>query len=235
LPSGRGRGIEESRRRVGRRGQRIAEANNALYPTETAIAECGHLTLIMRQWASTFQELSITQTWRLFGIYLIYRELFGHDSAMIPSKYIKQLVNCQVLAMNWAFIHFSAQLQAVLYSLRVLQQLTNVFVTASPERFRGRDFINAVTGLHQHLSNLPPLHELFPKEDQNFQQVNDEAKLTAAITKMYGLLGIDETAISEPDQKTKKNGKSKGEKHNQRNGTLSPEKPLNMYSVLGES
>ena len=220
---------------IGRRGQRIAEANNALYPTETAIAECGHLTLIMRQWASTFQELSITQTWRLFGIYLIYRELFGHDSAMIPSKYIKQLVNCQVSAMNWAFIHFSAQLQAVLYSLRMLQQFTNVFVTASPERFRGRDFINAVTGLHQHLSNLPPLHELFPKEDQNFQQVNDEAKLTAAITKMCGLLGIDETAISEPDQKVKKKGKSKGEKHNQRNGTLSPEKPLNMYSVLSES
>jgi hypothetical protein len=153
---------------------------------------------------------------------------------MIPSEYIKQLVNCQVSTMNWAFIHFSAQLQAVLYSLRMLQQFTNVFVTASPERFRGRDFINAVTGLHQHLSNLPPLHELFPKEDQNFQQA-DEAKLTAAITKMYGLLGIDETAISEPDQKVKKKVKSKGGKHDQRNGTLSPEKPLNIYSVLSEN
>lgn len=220
---------------IGRRGQRIAETNHALYPTETTIAECGRFTLIMRQWASTFRELSITQTWRLFGIYLIYRELFNHDSAMIPSEYIKQLVNCQVSAMNWAFIHFSAQLQAVLYSLRVLQQFTNVFVTASPERFRGGDFINAVIGLHQHLSNLPLLHELFPKEDQNFQQINDEAKLTAAITKMYGLLGIDETAISEPDQKVKKKGKPKGEKHDQRNGTLSPEKPLNIYSVLSEN
>ncbi|OCL01408.1 hypothetical protein AOQ84DRAFT_9899 [Glonium stellatum] len=221
---------------IGRRGQRIAETDYALYPTEKTVAESGHLTRVMCQWANTCQELSIAQMWRLFGIYLICRELLDDNSTMIPSEYIKQLVNCHVSVMNWAFIHLSAQLQAVLYSLRMLRQFTNVFLAASPERVRGTGFINSVAGLNQHLSNLPPLHELFPKEDQNSLQIDDDdAKLTFAITKMYELLGIDETEMSKPDQKAKKKRKPKGEKPEQRNGTLSLEKPLNMYSVLSEN
>ncbi|OCK73667.1 hypothetical protein K432DRAFT_312287 [Lepidopterella palustris CBS 459.81] len=231
-----------------RRGERITERQFSLHPTSTTLSTCIHQSNTLQTWITTFSSLPPALSWRLFAIYLILQDLIPKRNPPFHRNHIKQALTNSTPGKDWDSIHFAAQLQAVLYSLRMLHQITSICLAASqkfrsPEfvntvpasqQFKSLEFVNTVTSLHECLRTLPPLTELFPMkvQDTGAAAIEDEEMMAVAITKMYGLLGVEEPVLA-PDTKKKRKAKAGGKEN--RSPALSLKKPLNIYSILSES
>ncbi|KAJ5162837.1 Small-subunit processome Utp21 [Penicillium coprophilum] len=138
-----------------RRGGRIVAEEITLSGTKTVASD---MDLVRRRLATAhaaFDEgLSAESFWFLFALSDIYRD--GAGTTTIPSgKELESFLTKGYMAQStkWTDIHLLAQIQAALYSLRILKQLLDIAASG--------DDLNESSSL---LADLPPLHIMMSRQ-----------------------------------------------------------------------
>ncbi|KAI9820377.1 MAG: hypothetical protein M1827_006001 [Pycnora praestabilis] len=146
-------------------------------------------------------ETSNVETWRIFGLCELCHWLVDDDKTLPSRTELKQLLTSRhpLPIMSWDFIHLSAQWQAMLYSFRILAQLTAA--TSIIDRRHGQvlAFSDTVASLQEELQSLPTLHELLPTTRVKKQHQEDEKAVDDVISILYALLEIEEPLVSAPE------------------------------------
>jgi len=148
---------------------------------------------------------------------------------------MRLLLQGQVYAQDWTYVHFSAQVQAVLYSLRLLKQVLGV-TSALNTIGKAEEVAVAVAGLEDCLAQMPTLCDLFPAKPVELSNVS------SLVDNMLETVGFNsEETFTEPAdvKKKKKKGKKKrkaAEKEEGGAGAVKQAKHVqrgsNMYALL---
>jgi len=130
---------------------------------------------------------------------------------------------------DWNYIHLSAQLQAALYSWRVLKQSTEVLETLTIEDPHHANCLDALDPIMAYLKALPGISQLFD-ETENV----DDGILGAAVDTLFRMLGIqqDEYRSIEPSAKKKKRKAKKDPEQSNAGTNASRPFSSNMYDLL---
>jgi hypothetical protein len=103
--------------------------------------------------------------WRTFGMIDVFKWYIENDRTL-PSRStcLKVLYEINKNTVNWEDIHLSAQLQAALYSYRLLKQVKDLAVFRNLQHSRTTGTVSSELFLP--LSDLPHLSELIPSQDE---------------------------------------------------------------------
>lgn len=241
--------ISPSTREYLRRSNRVASNELTPLSEENIVTTCKILSSSIRQ-AHGFFDPSLPFgepsgiMWRAAGLLLLLSSLHS-ESRSLPSKKDATILLCaDHQQFNWELIHFSAQLQGILYSLRVLKQCVIFYVDGVGQNIgRTEEVLDGVSSLRQLLDGLPSLKDLFPGflEEENKAMYQEEV-YKSTVEKVYhvtvgagrsanGDVG-DGESFEKPKKRCKRRGGKAGEtqtKKSEQEGSASN----NMYNLLG--
>ncbi|KAI0003147.1 XPG domain containing-domain-containing protein [Xylariaceae sp. FL0662B] len=203
-----------------------------IHSTEQTIQDCTHLTTTLEKLA---QKLACPDLrWFAFTVYQdIVWATSEHRtplSTMLINRALGHVEDTE--NYSWDLIHFTAQVQACLYSLRMVEQILDVFV------FLGQVIPAPIQQLHQCLRSLPLITE-WPTVEDMFSLLSKLGKTNAvaAITDMLGIPMIESTEF--PTDSTSPTKKHK-QKHSLLVAKRCPEDAgrspsVNPYAVLSQA
>lgn len=104
---------------------------------------------------NTPADIPLLDRWRVVVVRLLLQDMSNQDIAL---PLLKNVVNvaCGQDLTCWEDVHVAAQFQAMYYSLRIVQQVFRVY----RKEFVMEDAV-ALTQLHEHVRELPPIAEFF--------------------------------------------------------------------------
>lgn len=230
-----------------RKGSRIIPSSIPLLSTLQLISSATALLARIKALRTLFPDVPTTIAWRLFALHEILTWCSDVDKSP-PSRTIctRVLTGTTTAAEMWTWedLHLSAQIQGVLYSLRMLKQTLvnipsmNIFTTPS-------SFQSLLVVLHE----LPPLAQLLPSRLELAVQVPRGFDVGRVLDAMAGMLrtqsedgdgalreNVVETPEWEEQKRKKRSGKGKGKgKGRKREGGERGVKPVggeNLFSML---
>lgn len=154
--------------------------------------------LAMMQVSSADQQLAQAQHWIFFGLQLALVDLKAPHILLMARVVTGDFDN------TWAFVHLTACIQSVLYSLRMLKQCIPVWLALQPLS-SSPDFYKIIASIHETLKSFPPIDELFSIPGQNTALSANHPNLLDAIKDIYVAAGIeDEKLFEEPKSKRQK-------------------------------
>ena len=227
-----------------RRGTRIVAENISILSDAESIAYAISLSERIQMLRNAFPDLLVALRWRLFALHEILT-WYDYFSKKPPSTdiLVRALTGTASKLWGWEDVHFEAQVQGILYSLRVFGQ---VLRRISPEaRFKDHVVFQDLSGI---LEELPPLAEVLPSRLGLALQVprdfNGEGVLNALITMFRARSGdiepeddrlvqtVREEAQWEHQKQPKKSGKKiKGERKREEE-KIKQAGGINPFSVL---
>ncbi len=161
-------------------------------------------------WRNVRNEYNEKTYWRLCAIESVYRTLMEDSKALPAVDSLQYLLRGQILGGDWTFHHLSAQVKAVLYSVRMLKQALEVQFRLKMHSEQTEPLYQAIEKLAEEVNDLPPLTTLlshsFLKVDK---EQNEEKKI---LEKLYTVLGYtEEPAKNESDGRNKVKQRKKRE------------------------
>jgi hypothetical protein len=152
-----------------RRGERIARNTLAIRDADWIANEvtafCARLRVVR---AALGENATTAKLWRIFALCEIYG--WGDSGTSLPkTKPFSRFLNFGYMGdkADWADIHLTAQVQAVLYSLRIMKQLVGFTTSAN----------HLMLEMQDTLMSLPPLHVLMRSR---FEMANEHLTEDAA-------------------------------------------------------
>ena len=159
-----------------RRGQRIAIDKIALFDEDMVFKGMQALSgRLIQARAMIEDDYTSPRYWRMFALSEIYcRQI---NRAGFPG--LQQLVRFLRLghageALDWTDVHLLAQMQAVLYSLRILGQL-----------LRASAYEETISEVKRMLSGLPPLYVLMKSRNEIAEEFVNEAGTTDLVATFF--------------------------------------------------
>ncbi|KAF2097305.1 hypothetical protein NA57DRAFT_77558 [Rhizodiscina lignyota] len=213
---------------VQRRGPNMAEVS---VPHLRAV-ECKKAALSLLEdasnWRNELAHSSSAYFWMSFAILLVCKDIVAGGKPLVPKDHLEDILQGQWIGSDWAFIHFSALVQAELYSFRILKQLLGYWKRPlTVETTRAEWMIS----LEDFLSDLPSLRDLFSSSS-----LLETDKHEAVISLIYGLPGVVETVPDEPSKESEKKGKKKRKKAKTQAGREgNGSTPNNIFNVLSSN
>ncbi|KAI1143356.1 XPG domain containing-domain-containing protein [Hypoxylon sp. FL0543] len=199
---------------------------------EETISNCAQQVAALRQIAESFPSLDIQ--WLAFAIYQDVEWSSSEErsplSAVLTNKSLNQPEDPD--EYSWDLIHFTAQVQACLYSLRIEKQILDVV------SFMGQDLPMPVQELRDSLASLPLIAE-WPTVERMFNLLSQfgHAKGLTKIASMLGISGVKVVNPSAGSTRSKKRQKKDQEqlpfKRRQRDVKKSPS--INPFAVLSQA
>ncbi|KAI9881630.1 MAG: hypothetical protein M1830_000195 [Pleopsidium flavum] len=171
----------------GRRGHRIVPTEVKLLSEDECEAYSKSLIERLQKARSDLGVLSNLDFWRTFGLYELCRWCKENDKATPPQDGLRRLVECENphhAVLRWEDFHLYAQMQGLLYSLRMLQQI----ITEVRGAHGVKTMEASVDLLHEQLSELPPLKQLFPSRYQLGTEHRSSSYWRHVMTLMLSLL-----------------------------------------------
>ncbi|KAL2355264.1 XPG domain containing-domain-containing protein [Cryomyces antarcticus] len=221
---------------VERRGLRIASTTRSLLNIEEVSCLCKSLTDTLTNRHFTYSGLSEPEVWHAFGAQLVCSSLLEEEKPLPSTSDLRWLLSQQHVGSTWARIHLSAQLQAALYSLRMLKQFIEVFLAVSTEPYNDHQdkellaTISSLRSTHEQLRSLPALGQLLP--NRNATLAAGEKGLTSTVSCILDELGMrKEPSFDEAAQRKKKRKRISGANTAAKAQDL-PKHSTNMYSLL---
>ncbi|KAK5003256.1 hypothetical protein LTR28_010393 [Elasticomyces elasticus] len=221
-----------------RKGTRISFTPMDLLDREHTQTTACALFDRLRDWSSGSHALAAVQRWRLCSVRLLSRQLVEEDRE-VPNRadLVSLLSNTISTTCTWEMVHLHAQVQAVLYSLRMLHQMLGVFLATGKGDVEETKLAASCTPLHSLLQEMPRLHELLDGTAHPLSGA-DSTVWDAVVTELYAELGIDEPVDEMEMQKRRKRQRKKKRKR-KKDGADSdaaglPVKKMssNMFDVL---
>ncbi|KAI5201813.1 hypothetical protein E4T39_04983 [Aureobasidium subglaciale] len=175
-----------------------------------------------------YPSLGRAAKWRAVAVKLVCQSNLDNDKPPPLSNDLNRLVTgSREGVLSWSFIHASGQMQASLYSLRMLYQIS--IVVHGLLEGTGHDALAPLQKLITLLQDLPSLRELLD-EETNKTECEIEAAKAAVLSTLQNLGITQDTA--ESSTKKKKKRKKKGEHTGDRTPPGVAWRSNNMFSNL---
>lgn len=200
-----------------RKGARMAASRIMLHDDmHQALRSC-HTWL--EQQVSLVRTKGIQSPWTAIGGITLLCDLQAQDKSAPSSADLSNVIHKRKLG-SWVQIHLSAQLDAVMYSFRMLK-LALEFVLAGPH---GGNHYQAFADLSQLLTNLPPILQLFDPLPEMYCELYQELIRTRCVT---------DDVVNRPHKRAKKTAVSRGPAQNGQHDAI---KALasNPFAMLAE-
>ncbi|KAK6001833.1 hypothetical protein QM012_002323 [Aureobasidium pullulans] len=211
-----------------RKGTRVAGTAVELDTTSSPSTMLEDCLKALQQDLTQHSSLSRAARWRAVAIKLVCQSNLDNDKPPPLSSDINRLVTgSREGVLSWSFIHASAQMQAALYSLRMLFQISTIVHNLIGGT--SHEILPPLQNLITLLQDLPSLRELF---DEKTSKVDGEAEAAkAAVLSTLQSLGITQDT-AETSTKKKKKRKKKGEHTGDRTPPGVAWRSNNMFSNL---
>jgi hypothetical protein len=177
------------------------------------------------KWASD-RHLSRVLMWPLFALSIVLL-----DSKTTPSVSVVLRVLNGDFDNSWEFIHLTARLQAVLYSLRVLQQVVAVHQAMEGQGNTGVEDITLQMG--KELSSLPSIADTFTVPGQTRKILAQHESLKNMVEEIYKASGVDIPVDHASNKKKKKQSReAERKKKKQEQRQQARPQPSNVFAML---
>ncbi|KAK6954251.1 hypothetical protein Daesc_004218 [Daldinia eschscholtzii] len=198
---------------------------------EETIGNCTQLVTVLEKIAAAFPP---SLQWLAFAIYQDIEWTTLENRPSLSAALISKTKRGPKIPeeYSWDLIHFTAQVQACLYSLRIAKQILDVVA------FMNHDLPAPVHQLHNRLTLLPLIGE-WPTIEQMFELLSKfgDAEGLQIITDMLGIPRIEIEEPSEDSTEARKRQKRDPEllprKGRQRGVKASPS--INPYAILSQA
>ena len=198
-----------------RRGPRIAASTLSPMVISEIRRASEALVKELAKWSSSEDQKLDPGRWRALALSLLLIPLSEEGKQLPLTTELANLICGYDIGTNWTYMHLSAQLQAVLYSFRILQQVSNIVESIAGDQ-ESPAIITAVNPLlTSAVKSLPPLHILFPAVPKNNQEIGDRRVQSRPIVEalVESLQDQHSEEISEPlPTKKKRKRKAKQDK-----------------------
>ncbi|KAI1090701.1 XPG domain containing-domain-containing protein [Rostrohypoxylon terebratum] len=116
-------------------------------------ADCKRLIALLEKLAKNFSPTPMQ--WLAFAVYWDVKRSSSEGDEALSAQLVEEANQYQSdpQTYSWDLMHFTAQLQAHLYSLRIVKQILDVVLVI------GQNVPAAAQQLHDHLASLPPIAE----------------------------------------------------------------------------
>jgi hypothetical protein len=142
------------------------------------------------------KDISSPLLWSLLALSLVVAEL----NTPPPLPLVSRVINGD-FDNTWAFVQLAARIQAALYSLRMLKQVTSIWIMIhQQDQF---ELGKALSGLQALMSALPPIPAMFMVPGQDKRLLADHEQMKELIEEIYSSIGI-EVAVEQVSNKKKK-------------------------------
>lgn len=189
-----------------RKGTRIAGTDVILLDSCDLLNVLQERSMAWQKDIAQHQMMSKAARWRTIAMKLVCQSNIDNDKPLPSSSDINRLVTAsQEGVLSWSFIHAGAQMQASLYSLRILSQIS--LVVCDLLQRDAKEVPGPLREITRLLDQLPTLRDLL---DGSTTKVNGEAE-AARTAVLDTLQGFGITQDSETPSKKKKKRKKKGE------------------------
>jgi hypothetical protein len=211
-----------------RKGTRVAGTVVELDTTSSASTMLEDCLKSLQQDLEHHSSLSRAARWRAVAVKLVCQSNLDNDKPPPLSSDISRLVTgTREGILSWSFIHASGQMQASLYSLRMLSQISTVALNILEST--NHEILPSLHKLITLLNDLPTLRDLL---DEKSTKVDGEAEAArAAVLSTLQSLGITQDT-AETSTKKKKKRKKKGEHTGDRSPPGVAWRSNNMFSNL---
>lgn len=176
-------------------GARIVEKAPRSLSVEQAVLSLREIAESMKDWRDSFAMLSDSFRLRLYGIYTVCRFLLRNQRPVPFEGEIRSIFHGQFLEKSWRLLHLSAQVQASLYSLRLLLQVLEIRLHLLKHLHIENHMtlsINIMRDAVKELKYLPTLESIFSVHGDN-----KEDKWRFVRNELYRMLGCEETPVTE--------------------------------------
>ncbi|KAL5115757.1 hypothetical protein ACEQ8H_006365 [Pleosporales sp. CAS-2024a] len=147
-------------------------------------------------WAEA-KDITPQLLWTLFALSLVLAELSSPPSLSVISRVINGEFD-----NTWAFLQLAARLQAALYSLRMLKQITSVWLAISqgtPSNLR-----DVLSKLHTQMATLPAIASIFTVPGQAKKVLAEHEQLKDLLEEIFSSVGVEVAAEQVPNKKKKR-------------------------------
>lgn len=147
------------------------------------------------KWAES-KSIDSSLIWSLFALSLV----LGEVNAPPPLPLISRVLNGD-FDSTWAFVQLTARLQAALYSLRMLKQVTSVRLAI--DQGTHSKLYDSLSSLQSQMAGFPAISDMFIVPGQARHLLADHEQLKALIEEIFASVGV-EAAVEQVSNKKKK-------------------------------
>ncbi|KAH8706916.1 XPG domain containing-domain-containing protein [Phaeosphaeriaceae sp. PMI808] len=144
--------------------------------------ELGKRISALLEWAKA-KEISPPLLWSLFALSLLLSEL----NTPPPITLLLRILNGD-FDNTWDFIQLTARLQAAMYSLRMLKQITAIWLVTAQQT--GTDLHNTLSNLHEQMSNFPSISEVLIVLGQEKRVLANSESLRVLVEEVFTSTGV---------------------------------------------
>ena len=179
---------------VRRRGTNTFEVSIALADSRSLTQICASLLDSLDnhfQRNASCYNIATSTIWQIYGLKIVCETTSGAAKLAPPKSEMIRLLKFEYSVLDsWAWVHLQAQLQAALYSLRMLKQFVDVVFAVVPVVSQDQDLMRLVGGLKARLATLPSLKDIFETHIESTEKQKKD--LEPAVENLYTSLGIEE-------------------------------------------
>ncbi|KAI0147901.1 XPG domain containing-domain-containing protein [Hypoxylon sp. NC0597] len=199
---------------------------------EETLSNCAQQVAALKKLTEGFPSLNMR--WLAFAIYQDVEWSTSEERSPLSTVLINKVLSQpeDPDEYSWDLIHFTAQIQACLYSLRIEKQILDVVLSM------GQDLPTPVQQLRDCLASLPFIEE-WPRVEGMFDLLSQFGK-AEGLTKIAGMLGIPSIKVTElstdstgPRKRDKKGQELLSSKRRQKNFKSSPS--INPFAILSQA
>lgn len=191
-----------------RRGQRIGEKKVEHLRVEEVVDALQIWMNILSSLRAEIDDQVIF--WRVLGLYSICSELIEQEKPLPRREMLVKLLKGSTGGKDWALVHLEAQMEAVMFSWRMLRQCCQVQQTLRKEGVPTSSLDGAVDGISEIIGSMPSIAELF---DTTLLQ---ETAVESAIEQLFGVLGVEEAGVKPKEQEDEDGFKAANKKRKKR-------------------
>jgi hypothetical protein len=166
-------------------------ATNVQVPTRELEVQIGALL----EWGKS-KDISSPLLWSLFALSLVVAEL----NTPPPLALISRVLNGD-FDNTWAFVQLSARIQAALYSLRMLKQVTAIWLTVHQQT--QSNLRESLSSLQAKMSEFPSISDIFMVSGQERRLLANHEQLKSLVEEIFSSAGV-EVAVEQISNKKKK-------------------------------
>ncbi|KAF3050201.1 hypothetical protein E8E11_008012 [Didymella keratinophila] len=208
-----------------RKAQGISVQELRVSATDVSAADMmAHISGVSK-WASD-RNLSRALMWPLFALSIVLL-----DSKTTPSVPVVLRVLNGDFDNSWEFIHLTARLQAVLYSLRVLQQVIAIQQVVEGQAKTGAKDVSL--RMSKELSSLPSIADTFTVPGQTRRILAQHESLKNMVEEIYKASGVEiPTDYASNKKKKKQSREAERKKKKQEQRQQARPQTSNVFAML---
>ncbi|RDI89011.1 hypothetical protein Vi05172_g1027 [Venturia inaequalis] len=219
-----------------RRGQRIGEKKVEHLSVEEVLEQLQIWMNILSSLRAEIDDRVIV--WRVMGLYSICSELIEQERPLPRREVLAKLLKGSSGGKDWVLVHLEAQMEAVMFSWRMLRQCCQVQQAIREKGTPNPDLDGTIDGIFEILSSMPAIAVLFDNT------LLPEKAVEVAIEQLFGVLGVEEAGVKPKEQEDEDGFKAATQKRKKRKkeelkSKLPPTKAAkvpkaaNLFDVLG--